>query len=71
MQAGVQIRRERNRLRITENFYAFLGLVQDHRAVFTVLEVALEFLFDRGLQLAINIVRQLANDALAVQFRPP
>src|SRR5215475_1218543 len=71
VQARMQIRRQRNRLGITENLDAFFRLVQDHRAVFTVLEMPLELLFDCGLQLAINVVRQLVNDAFAVQFRPP
>src|SRR5262249_9012654 len=71
MQARVQIRRQRNRLRIAEYLDAFLGLIEDHRAVFAVLQMALELLLDCGLQLAVNVVRQLAYDAFAVQFRPP
>src|SRR5215470_2981930 len=71
MQTIVQTCRQRNRLRIAEDFNALLGLVQDHCAVFTMRQMPLEFLLDRGLEFPVNVIRQLPNDAFAVHWGAP
>ena len=71
MQARVQTCRDWNRLRVAKNFNTFFGLIEDHRAVFAVFQMPFELLFNRGLELAVDVVRQFANDAFAIQFRPP
>jgi hypothetical protein len=67
----MQIRRYRNRFGVAENLDALLRLVQDHGAVFAMREVSLEFLFCGGLELPVDVIRNLANDPFAIQFGAP
>ncbi len=62
---------QRNGARVTENFNRLARLIHDHGAVFAVLEMALEFLPHDGIEIAIDVVRNLADDAFAVQFSAP
>ena len=68
---SAQVRWQGNWFGVAEYFDALLGLIQDHRAVFAVGKVALEFLLDGRFEFAIDVVRQLANDPFAIQFGAP
>jgi hypothetical protein len=70
-QAGLQISGKRNGFGVAENFYAFASLVENQRAIFAMLEMTLQFLTVGEFELAIDVVRYLANDAFAIQFAPP
>jgi len=68
VQAVMHVSRQFDRLRIAKNLDAFPGLVQDHGAIFAMGKVTLEFLLHGWIEFAVNIVRDLANDAFAIQF---
>src|ERR1043166_6160408 len=62
---------QRNGTGVTENFNRLPRLIHDHGAVFAVLKMALKFLFDDGIEIAVDVVRNLADDAFAVQLGAP
>jgi hypothetical protein len=63
--------RQGDGLGAAEEFNGLFRLIHDHRAVFAMLEMALEFLLDGGLEIAVDVIREFANDAFAVQLPPP
>lgn len=71
METGAHIGRKRNRLRIAENLNGLLGLIHDHRAIFAMLQVPFKFLLHDRIKVPVNVVRQLADDAFAIQFGAP
>jgi len=71
MQPGLYVRGQFNRLRIAEYFHGQPGLIDHHFTVFTVLKMALKFLLHRWIELAVDIIRNFANDPVAIQFEPP
>jgi hypothetical protein len=71
VQASLDFSGQRNRLRIAQNIYAFLGLIENHGAVLTVRKMALKLLHNGGIEFAVNVVRQLEDDAFAIQFGAP
>jgi hypothetical protein len=56
MQAGTNIDRQGDRLGATINLNGLLGLINNQRTVFAMLEVTLKFEADGGIQLAVNII---------------
>src|SRR5207245_7471327 len=62
---------KRDRFGITNNLNGFLGLIHDHCAIFAMLQMPLKFLLHDGIDISIDIVRQLADDAFAIQFGAP
>lgn len=62
---------QRYRLGSAENLDSFPGLVDHHAAVFAMIEMALEFRGYRGVEFAVDIIRNLANDAFAIQLTAP
>ena len=75
MQCGVEsssyVARERHGPRVAKNFDRFPCLIHDHRAVFAVRQVAFKFLRDGKFELSVDVIRDLADDAFAVQFSAP
>ena len=71
MQPGLYVRGQFNRLRIAEYFHGQPGLIDHHFAVSTILKMALKFLLHWWIELAVDIIRNLANDPVAIQFEPP
>ena len=47
---------QRNGPGVAQNLDRFPGLIDDHRAVFAVLKVTLEFLFHDGIKITVDIV---------------
>ena len=62
---------QRDGVRVTETFNRLARLIHDHGAVFAVPEMALEFLLHDGIEIAVDVVRNLADDTFAVQFGAP
>ncbi len=60
-----------DRFRITKNIYRQPRLIHHYLAIFAMLQVPLQILLFRWLECAIDKVRNLANDALAIQFVSP
>lgn len=71
MKPRPHVRRQRDGTRVTEDFNGFARLIHDHGAVFAMLEMALKFLLHDGIEVAVDVVRNLADDAFAVQFSAP
>ncbi len=71
VQAGVNILREWNWFNAGENLNGLSRLVHNHGAVLAMLQMTLEFLLQGGVQVAVDVVRQFANDAFAIQLAPP
>ncbi len=71
MQPGLYVTRQFDRLRIAEDIHREPGLIDYHLAVPAVLKMALKFLPQRQIELAVNVVRNFVNDASAIQFVPP
>ena len=71
MQPRLHISRQFDRLRIAEDIHRQPGLIDHHLAVSTVFEMAFDFLLHREFELTVDIVRNLANEAFAIQFVPP
>ena len=71
VQAGFYIRRQINGCGARVNLNGLAGLIDDHGAVFAVLQVAFQFLLQSGIEVAVYIVRQFADDMFAIQFGPP
>jgi hypothetical protein len=62
---------QRNGTGIAQNFNRLARLIHDHGAVFAVREMALKLLLHHGIEIAVDVVRNLADDAFAVQFSAP
>lgn len=75
MQRGVESRlhvsRQSNGLRARIDLNGLAGLIDNHGAVFAVLEVALQLLLQSGIEFSVDIVRYFADDVFAVQLGPP
>ena len=67
MEPGTHIRWERNWLRTAENLNGLLGLIHNHRAIFAMLQMLFKFLLHDSIKVSVDVVRQLADDALAIQ----
>ena len=63
MQPRPHVTGQRNGARVTENFNRLARLIHDHGAVFAVFEMALEFLPHDGIEIAVDVVRNLTDDA--------
>ncbi len=71
VQPGSHVAGKFDRFRITKNIYRQLRLIHHYLAIFAMLQVPLQFLLFRWLECAIDKVRNLANDAFAIQCVPP
>jgi len=71
MQTRAHVAGQRHRLRIAEKLNCFLRLVDNDRAIFAVPEMPLEFLLHGQIEIAVDIIGQLADNAFAVQFDSP
>src|SRR5215813_2258052 len=71
-QLGVEprahIRRKIDRFVVAENLHRQLSLSHDDRATFAFAEMLFQFDADRGFQLAVDVTRDFANAAGAVQL---
>jgi hypothetical protein len=56
------------RLRIAEYFYGRFRLDHKNRALWAIFEMLLQLLLQRGVQIAVDVVRDLEKGAPAVQF---
>jgi hypothetical protein len=68
VQAGTQLCGQRDGLRVAEDLDALLGLIEDHGAIFAVTEMVFQFVLQLDGKFTIDIIRDLANDAFAIQF---
>ncbi len=71
MQARAHVGGKFYRLRVTEYIYGQLRLIDHHRALSAVSEMPFDLLLRRDVEFAVDIVRDLANDAFTVQFDSP
>jgi hypothetical protein len=71
MKPIAQIARKFHWLAIAKNFDGHFGLIHDQFAFVALYEVALNFVLRRGIEFAIDEVREFADDFVAVQFAPP
>jgi len=71
MQPGLHVAGQFDRFRIAEKLHGHPGLIDHDFALFTVFEMALEFLPHRQIEIAVDIIGNLANDVFAVQFATP
>ena len=60
---------ERSRLGIAINLDGLLRSIDDEPAILALSQVLLNGCFQRRVELAIEVIRQLNNDSLAVQLR--
>jgi hypothetical protein len=68
MQPRAHILRQVNRLRIAEYFHGQFRLDYENRALGAIFEMLLQLLLQRGVQIAVNVVRDFEKGAPAVQF---
>ena len=71
MEAFAEIVRKGDRFGAAVELDGLLGLVDDHGTILAVLEVALQLQLHGGIEIAVDVVRELADNPFAVQFRPP
>ena len=71
MQPGLHVDGKLDRFRTAKNIHRQLRLIHHHFAIFTMRKMPLEFLLRRRLECAVDVVRNFANDAFAIQFVPP
>lgn len=70
MQPRFHIGRKLHEFGITENVHGQFCLIHHHFAVMAVVEMPLEILLRRENKLAIEVVRNFADDVFAVQLVP-
>jgi hypothetical protein len=68
VQAGVDVLGEFYGFGGAEDFYCSSGLVDDDGAAFAVVEMDLDFLPDRGVYFAVDVVGDLEKYGVAVQL---
>ena len=68
MQPRAHILRQVYWLRIAKYFHGQFRLNHENRALGATREMLLDLLLDRGIYVAIDVVRDLEDDAVAVQF---
>jgi len=71
MQPRFHIGRKLHELGIAENVHSQFRLIHDHFAMMAVIEMPLDIVLHRERKLAIEIVRNFADDVFAVQFVLP
>jgi len=71
VKAGAHLARQFDRFAIAENLNRLLRLINDELAVGAVLKMALEFPLQRGVEFAVEEIREFVNDIVAVQFVLP
>ena len=68
MQSRARVWRQFHRLRIAKYLDGQLRLDHDQLAIRTILEMEFDLPLDNDIHIAIDVVRDLENDAVAVQF---
>ena len=71
VKTGANIGRKRNRLRIAQNLNGLLGLIHNHGAIFAMLQMPLKFLLHDRIKVSVDVIRQLTDDAFAIQCGAP
>ena len=71
MQPGANIGRQFQRFRVANNLNCPFGLVNNHRAVFTMLKMMLKIHLQDPVEVAVKVIGQLADNTFAVQFASP
>ena len=71
MEPCADIRRKLDRARIAQNLDGFLGLVHNHGAVFTVVQMAFQLGLQTGIEIPVDVVGQLADNTFAIQLSVP
>ena len=71
MNAHASIVRKLDFLGTAKDFDRLSRLVEEHLAVIAMAEMAFELLHDGRVQRAVDVVREFADDALAIQFESP
>lgn len=71
VQPRADISRQLERLGAAKNLDCPLRLIDNHRAVFTMLKMALEIQLEYPIEVAVEVIGQLTDNAFAFQFGSP
>ncbi len=70
MQPVSYFARQFHRLGIAKNFNRLFRLIHNEPALLAILKMALQVLLRRRIQIAVNEIRNIADNFFAVQFVP-